>query len=273
MRGMDEKPQRADDDGGIRMSLGGHLDELRARLGLALGGFAAAFFASLSVAKWFAGAILAPYRTAMDAAGLELKLQAVQPAEPFLVYMKTALVLAALASSPWVFYQLWAFVAAGLHRHKRRFVRAAAPACAALFVGGALFFLLGLAPWIFRFFMRFDLGIDYLVYQPAVGPTVDFILVLALVFGLAFQTPVAIVFAERLGLVSLATLRRARKYVLLGAFVVGAVCTPPDVVSQIALALPLYALYEGGLLACRIWPRQRNGTGPADGSPGSAAKT
>lgn len=240
------------------MSLGGHLDELRTRLGLALGGFAVAFFAALAVAKGFAGLILSPYRAAMEAAGLELKLQAVQPAEPFLVYVKASLVLAALASSPWIFYQFWAFVAAGLHRHEQRFVRAAVPACAALFAGGALFFLLGLAPWLFRFFMRFDLGIDYLTYQPAVGPTVDFILTLALVFGVAFQTPVAIVFAERMGLVSQAALRRARKFVLLGAFVVGAVCTPPDVVSQVALALPLYALYEGGLLVCRVWPRRRD---------------
>ncbi len=255
---MNESRQREEDGGGIRMSLGGHLDELRVRLGLALGGFAAAFFAALAGAKGFAGLILSPYRAAMEAVGLELKLQAVQPAEPFLVYMKAALVLAALASSPWVFYQFWAFVAAGLHRHERRFVRAAVPACAALFAGGALFFLLGLAPWMFRFFMRFDLGIDYLTYQPAVGPTVDFILTLALVFGLAFQTPVAIVFAERMGLVSQTALRQARKYVLLGSFVVGAVCTPPDVVSQVALALPLYALFEGGLLVCRLWPRRRD---------------
>ena len=67
----------------------------------------------------------------------------------------------------------------------------------------------------------------------------------------------AIVFAERMGLVSVAGLRRARKYVLLGAFVVGAVLTPPDVVSQIALALPLYVLYEGGVLACGLWPKRR----------------
>ena len=257
MRGMSEIRQREEDEDGVRMSLGGHLDELRVRLGLALGGFVVAFFAALSAGKWFAGVILSPYRMAMEAAGLEVKLQAVQPAEPFLVYMKASLVLAALISSPWMFYQLWAFVAAGLHRHERRFVRAAVPACAALFAGGVLFFLLGIAPWIFQFFMQFDLGIDYLTYQPAVGKTTDFILVLALVFGLAFQTPVAIVFAERMGLVSVAGLQRARKYVLLGAFMVGAVCTPPDVVSQIALALPLYALYETGLLACRVWPRRR----------------
>ena len=246
--------------GMVQMSLGGHLEELRMRLGLALGGFAAAFFASLAAGKWFAGILLSPYRAAMLAAGLEVKLQAVQPAEPFLVYLKASLVLAVLISSPWIFYQLWAFVSAGLHRHERRFVHVVAPASAGLFAGGAWFFLRVIAPWVFQFFMQFDLGIDYLTYQPGVGKTADFILVLALVFGVAFQTPLAIVFAERMGLVSLRALREARKYVVIGVFVVGAVLTPPDVISQIALAVPLYILYEGGVLACRL--RRRT---PRDG--------
>lgn len=148
------------------MSLGGHLDELRGRLGKALGGFAVAFFASLSAGKWFAGVILSPYKAAMESAGIQVRRQAVQPAEPFLVYMKASLVLALLISSPWVFHQLWAFVSAGLHKHERRFVRIVAPACASLFAGGVLFFLLAIAPWVFRFFMQFDLGIDYLTYPP-----------------------------------------------------------------------------------------------------------
>lgn len=242
------------------MSVGRHLDELRVRLGLAVGGFAVAFFAALSVGRWFAGIILLPYRIAMESAGIEVKLQAVQPAEPFLVYMKASIVLAALISSPWIFYQLWAFVSAGLYRKERRYVYMVAPASATLFVGGVLFFLLVIAPWVFKFFMQFDLGIDYLTYQPGVGRTADFILSLALVFGLAFQTPIAIVFAERMGLIAYQTLCEARKYVFLGAFIVGAVLTPPDVISQIALALPLYALYETGLMVCRILHRR---TSPA----------
>ena len=257
MGGMRKNSQSNEAGRMVQMSLGGHLDELRMRLGLALGGFVAAFFASLSLGKWFAGVILSPYRMAMESAGIEVKLQAVQPAEPFLVYMKASMVLAALISSPWIFYQLWAFVSAGLHKHERRFVNVVAPASAGLFAGGVLFFLLVIAPWVFKFFMQFDLGIDYLTYQPGVGQTADFILMLALVFGLAFQTPIAIVFAERMGLVSLAALRKARKYVFLGTFVVGAVLTPPDVISQIALAVPLYILYEGGLLACRFRQKKR----------------
>ncbi|MDD4341973.1 MAG: twin-arginine translocase subunit TatC, partial [Kiritimatiellae bacterium] len=157
------------------MSLGGHLDELRTRLGLALGGFVVAFIASLSVVKWFAGVILSPYRSAMLSAGIEVRLQAIQPAEPFLVYLKASMVLAVLASSPLIFYQLWMFVSAGLHKKERRFVHVVAPASAALFVSGMVFFLLAIAPWVFRFFMRFDMGIDYLTYQPGVSQTADFI--------------------------------------------------------------------------------------------------
>ena len=241
------------------MSVGRHLDELRIRLGLAAGGFGVAFIAALSAGKWFAGIILSPYRRAMEAAGLEVKLQAMQPAEPFLVYLKASFVLAALVSSPWIFHQLWAFVAAGLYAHERRHVRMTAPASAVLFVGGTLFFLLVIAPWVFKFFMQFDLGIDFLAYQPGVGRTTDFILALALVFGVAFQTPLAVVFAERYGLVGISALERARKFVFLGTFVGGAILTPPDVVSQIALALPLYGLYEIGLLACRFRGKNRDG--------------
>lgn len=255
-----------DDDGTVRMSLGGHLDELRDRLRLALVGFAAAFFVSLALARGFARIVLSPYRAAMEAAGIESKLQALQPAEPFLVYLKSALVLAILVSSPWIFHQFWAFVASGLRNRERRFVLVAAPACAGLFAAGVLFFLMGIGPWVFRFFMRFDLGIDYLTYQPGLGATFDFILSLALVFGAAFQTPAAIVFAERMELVSRTALARARKYVFLACFVVGAMSTPPDVVSQIALALPLYALYEAGLLVCKTW-RRRPAGGPAPAGP------
>lgn len=249
-------------DGIAHMSLGAHLEELRARLMLGLAGLAAAFAVSLLAGRWFVRVILSPYEMAMQAAGIAAKLQAFQPAEPFMVYMKASLVLAVLVSSPWLFYQLWAFVSAGLHPHERRFVRLVAPACAGLFAAGVLFFLLAIAPWVFRFFMQFDLGLDYLAYQPGVDRTVDFILSLALVFGLAFQTPVAIVFAERMGLVSVPALVRARKYVFLSSFVVGAVLTPPDVLSQVALAVPLYLLYESGLLACRL-RRKKNPPPPS----------
>lgn len=251
-----ESPAPGDESIG-RMSLGDHLAELRLRLVYALLGLAVAFGISLTAGKGFARLILSPYAAAMRSAGIEARLQAFQPAEPFMVYLKAAFVLALLLGSPWLFYQTWAFVSAGLYRHERRFVLIVAPASAALFVAGTLFCLRGVAPWAFRFFMQFDPGIDYLTYQPGIDKTLDFIVWLALAFGLAFQTPVAIVFAERLGLVSIAALCRNRKSVFLTSFVVGAVLTPPDILSQIALALPLYLLYESGIVVCRLWRSRR----------------
>lgn len=239
------------------MSLGDHLEELRGRLILALFGIAAAFIISLAAGKWFLGIVLSPYERAMRNAGIELNLLAIEVPEPFLVYMKASLVLGILISSPWVFYQIWAFVSAGLYSHERKFVRMVAPASAGLFVTGVLFFLLVIAPWVFEFFMKFNPGIDYVNYQPSLTKSVNFILMLSLVFGLAFQSPIAIIFAERMGLVSVQALASARKYVLLGCFFVAAVATPPDVVSQISLAVPLYILYEGSIIVCRIWKRKR----------------
>lgn len=242
----------------VSMSLGDHLEELRSRLILAIMGLAAAFLISLVAGKWFLALILSPYQTAMKDVGVDVKLQAIEVAEPFMVYLKAVLVLALLISSPWLFYQLWAFVSAGLYKHERRFVRVVAPASALLFVTGVLFFLLAIAPLVFKFFVRFNPGIDYFSYQPWMSKTVNFILMLALVFGGAFQTPIAIVFAERMGLVTVETLCRVRKYVFLVAFVVAAVATPPDVISQVALAVPLYVLYEASIIVCRIWRRKRS---------------
>lgn len=246
------------EEGLISMSLGDHLDELRSRLILAMSGLAVAILIALAAGKWFLKIILLPYQTAMESLNIDAKLQAFDPAEPFMVYLKAVLVLAVLISSPWLFYQLWAFISAGLYKNERRFVRVVAPASAILFVVGVMFFLLAIAPSVFTFFMGFDSGIDYMTYQPGVNKTVNFVLTLALVFGLAFQTPIAIVFAERMGLVTLKTLCGIRKYAFLAAFVVGAIATPsPDVISMLALSIPLYILYECGILVSRIWRKKR----------------
>jgi sec-independent protein translocase protein TatC len=239
------------------MSLGDHLEELRARLILALAGLVLASIIGFIAGRWFLHLILLPYELAMERANLELQLLAVKPAEKFLAYMKASLVLGVLISSPWLFYQVWAFVAAGLYKHERKFVKIVAPASSLLFIAGVLFFLLVIAPMVFKFFMLFDPGIQYVNYQPSLTESLNFVLLLALVFGLAFQTPIAIVFSERMGLVTVETLCRVRKYVLLAAFVVGAIATPPDVVSQIALAVPLYILYEASIVVCRFWKKKR----------------
>lgn len=253
---MANKRKKYEDDGLISMSLGDHLEELRSRLMKAITGFTIALLLALIFGKWFLAAILSPYQTAMQKAGFDVSLLAIDVTEPFMVYIRASLVLAGLISSPWLFYQMWAFISAGLYKHERRFVYAAAPASTFLFICGVLLFLLGIAPLAFTFLAKFQLGVEY-SYQPRISNAVNFIFTLSLVFGAAFQMPIAVVFAERMGLVKVETLCRVRKYVILAAFIVAAMATPPDPVTQVSLAIPLYILYEGSILVCRLWHKKR----------------
>jgi sec-independent protein translocase protein TatC len=168
------------------------------------------------------------------------------PADSFVGYMKVSLISGLILSSPWVFYQLWMFVAAGLYENERRYVRIAVPFSTILFVAGALFFLFVVAPISLRFFLGFGdiIGVSS---SWTFQKYISFVTLLMLVFGLGFQTPIAIFILNRTGLVSIEAFRRSRKYVFLGVFVVAAVATPPDVISQITLAFPLYALFELGI--------------------------
>ncbi len=179
------------------------------------------------------------------------RLQTLAPAEAFVAYMKISFIAGLILTCPWVFYQIWMFVAAGLYEHERHYVRTAVPFSAALFVGGAMFFLFVVAPISLKFFLTFGdlLGV---ASNWTLQRYISFVTVLMLVFGLGFQTPIAIFILARTGLVTLEALRSARKYVLLVVFVIAAVATPPDVISQITLAIPLYALYELGMVLAQI---------------------
>ncbi len=177
----------------------------------------------------------------------ELRLKTLAPAEAFVAYMKIALISGLILTCPWVFYQIWMFVAAGLYPHERQYVRTAVPFSAGLFVIGALFFLFVVARLSLRFFLMFG-DIVGVANNWTLQRYISFITVLMLVFGVAFQTPIAIFILVRTGLVGLPALRRARKYVLLAIFIIAAIATPPDIVSQILLAIPLYGLYELGMV-------------------------
>jgi len=147
-------------------------------------------------------------------------------------------------------------VAAGLYRHERRYVRISVPFSAALFVAGALFFIFVVAELGLRFLVGVDkwLGLQSNWTFPMY---VSFITSLMLVFGIAFQTPLAIFLLTRTGLVSIDALKSSRKYVLLVIVILSAMATPPDVYSQIALAIPLYLLYELGILLSYLAARKK----------------
>jgi len=235
------------------MSLGDHLEELRMRLLLALAVLMVDLILCLFFGKYIITFIKAPYVAAVTSG--EAQLTTLKPAEVIVSYIKICLISGLIISSPWVFYQIWMFIAAGLYSREKRYVHIAVPFSAGLFIVGALFFIFIVAPLCMRFFIKFSdmLG---LMRTWTLGYYVSFIAHLMLVFGLAFQTPTAIFFLNRTGLVSLQSLSRARKYVILVIVIVAAMATPPDVVSQIALAIPMYLLFELGILLSYIASRR-----------------
>jgi sec-independent protein translocase protein TatC len=194
-----------------------------------------------AVKEWVHG----PHTASNDGLGSLISLA---PAEAFMAYMKIAMIAGLILTCPWVFYQIWMFVAAGLYPKERQYIYKAVPFSAGLFVIGALFFLFGIAYVTLRFFLLFGDTVN-VASQWTLQKYVSFITLLMLVFGLAFQTPIAVFILVRTGLVSIKTLRSYRKYVLLGLAVLAAVATPsPDPLSMLALLGPLYALYEVGII-------------------------
>ena len=227
------------------MSLGDHLEELRIRLSLAIVGLAIGAVICLVFGSKIISFIEKPYIGVM---GPEARLQSLAPADGFVSYIKISLIAALILSSPWVFYQLWMFIAKGLYPHEKRYVYLAAPFSAVLFIAGTLFFVFVVAPITLGFLVKFNRTILAVSSNFTFQNYISFITTLMLVFGVAFQTPTAIFFLNKTGLVSLSALRGSRKFVFLGVFIVAAMATPPDVISQITLALPLYLLFELGIL-------------------------
>jgi sec-independent protein translocase protein TatC len=238
------------------MSIGDHLEELRLRLILAILGLVVGLVFCLFFGGLLLRFIATPYAAAMEKANLEPVLLAIQPAEKFIVYFKTSLLFGLILSSPWVFYQLWAFVSAGLYPKERRYVRRIVPVSVLLFIAGSFFFIKVVAPMAMLFFINFNPGIDFVQVNFTLSNYVSFVVSLTVVFGIAFQMPIAIVCFEKLGVITLAGLREYRKYVILLLAIVCALATPPDVISQLALAVPLYALYEVSILICWLTKRK-----------------
>lgn len=172
---------------------------------------------------------------------------------PFFVPMKVTLMTAFLLALPWVFYQVWAFVAPGLYQHEKRI---GVP----LVVASVILFLLGMA---FAYFLVFPVVFGFIVgvapegvaVMTDIGKYLDFVMTLFMAFGITFEVPVAVVLLVKMGMVSVAKLREIRPYVIVGAFVVGAIFTPPDIISQFMLAVPLWVLYELGILVATLVSR------------------
>jgi sec-independent protein translocase protein TatC len=172
---------------------------------------------------------------------------------PFMVPMKVTMMVAFMLSLPWVLYQAWGFVAPGLYLHEKRLV-------APLIISSSLLFLCGVAfCYFFVFGTVFRFINDFAPKSISVAPDIenylDFVFTMCLAFGVTFEVPVVVVVLVRMGLVTVEKLKEIRPYVVVGAFVIAAVVTPPDIMSQLFLAIPLCLLYEVGILVAPMFQR------------------
>jgi sec-independent protein translocase protein TatC len=165
----------------------------------------------------------------------------------FFVYIKVAFVAGLVFASPFLFYQFWLSIAPRLPKKERRLLLPFLLSSTLLFVGGGLFGYFVVFPFGFKFFLSFEN--EYLQALPSVRLYFSFAVKVLLMFGLVFELPVLIFFLARTGAVTPASLRRKRRYAILLSFILGAVLTPPDVISQFLMAVPLILLYEIGILS------------------------
>ena len=237
----------------IRQPITEHLEELRSRLVRSL----IAFGAGTAVCYNFAGEIyrllVQPLTAALPA---DSRLIFTELTEAFLTYFKLALWGGFVLSSPVIFYQVWRFVSPGLYRKERSLVVVFAFWSTLGLLAGMSFAYFVAIPSLMNFFLSF--GRTVVVPMPSMKESLSLVLRLLLIFGVMFELPLAMFLAGRGGILSAAFLRKWRKGALLGALVLAAVLTPPDAVSQILISVPLYALFEVGILLCALGERRRN---------------
>lgn len=327
------RPRYRDPDA-TRMTFGDHLEELRRRVIYALLGFAVAVVICWSAGGFIIETLNAPYTVAMEQLGYDPRMVQLNPIESFVEYVKITMEFALVLSAPWMLFQIWLFVAAGLYPSEQRIVRLFAPTSIGLFVLGASFmiaivlsgllkFLISVSMWLplpddenflyrwlnkstpaqvqttqpvtlplaapvfdgdlaqvtdgdvwinrskRRISVRYDGETYYAPLQPAgqqkyvqpffsIAEYLGFVVNLSLAFGLGFQIPIVVVFLIVLGIVPASAIASARRYVLLGVVIFAAILTPtPDAATMLLLSVPMYLLFEIGLVVGRMLEKQR----------------
>jgi sec-independent protein translocase protein TatC len=255
---MSTTPDKEDELAGTEAPFVSHLVELRDRLIRALVAVIIAF-AALAFWPGFGGLydLLAQPLVAHLPEGT--KLIATNVISPVLVPLKITLLAAFLVVLPYVLYQVWAFVAPGLYSHEKRMVLPLVVSSTVLFFIGVAFCFFIVIPAMSRFIQSF--APTAITAAPDIEQYFGFVLTLFLVFGIAFEVPVAVVVLVRMGIVTVEQLKAWRGYFIVASFIVAAVVTPPDVISQLALAVPMCVLYEVGIVAARSFVKH---TKPAE---------
>lgn len=223
-----------------------HLLELRGCLMRILVALLLLMFGVFPFAGTLYSYLAAPLLEELARATQQTELVAIGVLSPFMIQITTAFFFAFWAGLPYVLYEVWRFVAPGLYQHEKRLILP-------LIVSSTLLFSAGMA---FAYFLVFKVVFAFIAtmtpdgvsWTPDISEYFGFMIKIFLGFGLAFETPVVVYLLARTGIVSVAAMRRARPYVIVGAFIVAAIVTPPDVISQFMLAIPCWLLFEAGLL-------------------------
>jgi len=221
-----------------------HLIELRARLLRAVVGLILVFVAFLPFANKLYAWLAQPLLAKLPAGG---KLIATGVASPFFAPVKLAFFAALFVSVPWLLYQAWAFVAPGLYQREKKLALPLLASAVSLFYAGCAFAYFLVLPSVFGFLTH--VTPEGVAMMTDIQAYLDFVLVIFLAFGASFELPVALVILALLGWVTPQQLRESRGYAVVGVFIIAAIITPPDVVSQLLLAIPMCVLYEIGILA------------------------
>lgn len=224
-----------------------HLIELRNRLLRIVIGFIVVFIAFFPFANKIYALLAAPLLSKLPAGG---QMIATAVTTPFFVPMKVAMMAAFIVSLPHTMYQVWGFVAPGLYAHEKKFMIPMIIASSSLFLAGMAFAYFVVFPVVFGFIV--GTAPQGVAVMTDIGNYLDFVLTLFFAFGLAFQVPIAVVMTVRFGWLTVAQFKEARGYVVVGAFVIGAIFTPPDIISQFMLAMPIWLLFELGLIVASV---------------------
>jgi sec-independent protein translocase protein TatC len=223
-----------------------HLVELRSRLLRAVVGLLAALLLLLPFANKLYGWLSAPLLAKLPEGGHMI---AIEVASPFFAPLKLAFFVAVVLAMPWLLYQAWAFVAPGLYHREKRLAMPLLGSALVLFYTGCAFAYFLVLPTVFGFLT--GITPEGVAMMTDIHAYLDFVLVIFLAFGLSFELPVAMVILALLGWVTPQQMKEGRGYAIVGVFIVAAIVTPPDVISQLMLAIPMALLYEVGILAAR----------------------
>ena len=229
-----------------------HLVELRDRLLRAVVAVVAIFVCLMPWAGDIYDILAHPMMTALPEG---TKMIATGVVTPFFVPMKVTLLVAFVIALPFVLYQAWCFIAPGLYAHEKRLGLPLVVGSTVLFLAGMAFCYFFVFGTVFKFIAQF--APKSITPAPDIEQYLAFVMSMFLAFGITFEVPVIVIVLVKLGIVDVAKLKEARPYVIVGAFVIAAVVTPPDVVSQLMLAVPMCLLYELGIFLSRFVTRTR----------------